>query len=524
MTVQSAIDRLAGMPPERRLRVLASLSAEERAALAASLDARGKWWKYRDDPLGFVTNALGETVWSKQAEVLRAIGEHPRVAVPASHSVSKTHTAARIAAWWVSVYPPETTLVITTAPTYRQVRNVLWPHIRRLHLNHRLPGDTNLTEWRIDGELVAFGFSAHTNDEAAVQGYHQANLLAIVDEAGGISHMLGNALEGIMTGGNTRLLLIGNPPTDEENSWFEQACNDPATFTVRVSAYDTPNLTGEEVGQCSTCPPSVAAHPLSEHLVDEEWVNRQIARFGEDSPFVQTRVYARFASGTSDRVIPWSWIEAALEAEPAAPGRVSLGVDVAADGGDEFAIARWDGATGTIIHASSGRENASQVHVAGEVLRAVKKELAGGAERLRVKIDAIGIGRGTSDLLTEWVKEQQLDCTIVPVNVAERPHAPDEFRNQRAEMWWTGRLLVQPGSDPVRLDIDEVTAAQLSVPKYSTDSRGRIQIEAKAAMKRRGLASPDRAEALLLAVYEPRREVSPVLPVSIGQRNMWGTM
>lgn len=520
------LQRLANLPQGRRLEVLAALTDDERRALNTAIDARGRWWRYRDDPLGFVTHALGETVWSKQAEVLQAIGAHKRVAVPASHSVSKTHTAARVAAWWIATNPPETTLVITTAPTFRQVRNVLWPHIRRLHTRHGLPGDTNLTEWRIGGELVAFGFSAADTDEAAVQGFHEANLLAIVDEAGGIGHILGNALEGVMTGGNTRLLAIGNPPTDDENSWFEQTCNDPDTVTVRVSAYDTPNLTGEDVGPCMSCPASVPPHPLSTHLVDREWVDRQIARFGEDSPFVQARVHARFVAGASDRVIPWSWIERATMVEAGEAGQVRLGVDVAADGGDEFAVARWDGATVSIIHSSSGRENSSQVHVAGEVLRMVKDELSKGAQRVRVKIDAIGIGRGTFDLLSAWVAEQGLDCVIVPVNVSERADERSEFKNRRAEMWWAGRTALQPDAQdaPLRLDVDDVTAAQLAGPRYSTDTGGRVQVEAKAAMKRRGMASPDRAEAVLLALYEPRPSAVPAVPLSMGQKNMWATL
>ena len=110
------LQRLANLPQGRRLEVLAALTDDERRALNTAIDARGKWWRYRDDPLGFVTHALGETVWSKQAEILQAIGAHKRVAVPASHSVSKTHTAARVAAWWIATNPPETTLVITTAP------------------------------------------------------------------------------------------------------------------------------------------------------------------------------------------------------------------------------------------------------------------------------------------------------------------------------------------------------------------------------------------------------------------------
>jgi hypothetical protein len=99
------------------------------------------------------------------------------------------------------------------------------------------------------------------------------------------------------------------------------------------------------------------------------------------------------------------------------------------------------------------------------------------------------------------------------VNVSETPDRPDNPkdmwrpRNKRAEMWLNGRQLLTPGPDGMvglRLDVDGRTAAQLRAPLYGTDAAGRQVIEAKAAMRTRGVASPDRAEAVLLAVYQPR--------------------
>ena len=513
------IDALLAASPEARARVIASLSPKERAVLAARMEARlhtRSLLGYGHDPIGFVHDVLGETTWSRQREILSAVARYPRVAVPASHSVSKTHTAARIVAWWVSVHAPGTAQVITTAPTFRQVRNVLWPHVRRLRERHGLPGETNLTEWKIGEELAAFGFSAADNDEAAVQGFHAPNLLIVVDEAGGVGHVLGDALEGLTTGGNTRMLLIGNPPTDDEGSWFERACLDPHYETIVVPASASPNLSGEQVGECRACPPEVPPHSLATHLVDEEWVDQQVRRFGVDSAFVEARVHARFPRGVADKVIPWSWLESARE-RVGEPGQVRLGVDVAADGGDEFVIAKADGGQVTIIHRSSGEANASQVNVAGVVRRAVEEHAAG-----LVKIDAVGIGRGTADLLEAWQSEGLLgDCRVVPVNVSERASDPSRWRNQRAEMWWNGRELLREQS--VGFDVDDDTVAQLAGPRYSTDSSGRIQVESKDSLKRRGLTSPDRGEAVLLALFEPPKVR--VLPVSLGggtQANPWG--
>jgi hypothetical protein len=90
-------------------------------------------------------------------------------------------------------------------------------------------------------------------------------------------------------------------------------------------------------------------------------------------------------------------------------------------------------------------------------------------------------------------------------------------------MWWNARQLLQPidGRQEVKLKLDRATLAQLSGPTYKSDSAGRIQIESKVEMKRRGMSSPDRAEAVLLALYDSRKVVPAIAPISFGQTNQW---
>jgi hypothetical protein len=118
------------------------------------------------------------------------------------------------------------------------------------------------------------------------------------------------------------------------------------------------------------------------------------------------------------------------------------------------------------------------------------------------------------------------DAKIVAVNVSERARDANRFTNQRAEMWWNMRTLLQPQSDgaqQVKLEIDQRTQAQMSAPQYASDSSGRIKIESKADMKRRGVGSPDRAEAILLALYDPPGSTQPdgIAPLSFTQSNAW---
>lgn len=513
MTTPTSI--LRGLPLDRRRKLILSMPDEDFNSLAKELKAieSSAWEPYRDDPVGFVTEFLGEQVWSKQRDILESVRDNKRTAVPACHAPGKTWLAARIISWWVTVHPAESVRVVTTATTFRQVRGVLWPHIRRLHSDHDLPGEVLMTEWQIDGIPVADGFSPADHNESAVQGIHAENLLVVVDEAGGISSTIGQALEALMTGGHTRLLLLGNPPTDQMGSWFERACNSTLYNVIPIDAYSTPNFTGEEVGEWAT------------NLVDRAWVDDVVREFGEDSPFVQARVHARFPRNVSNAVAPIDWIEAALTDTPGGEGPIRLGVDVAADGGDEFVIARADGMNVHIVHSSKGNDSA--VTVAGTILDQIGRAQSDQAARgvsgpVRVKIDAIGVGWGVASILKEWGEEGRHAATIIPVNVAERAYDSMKFANQRAEMWWTLRTLLDPNDPELSLAVDHRTVAQLAAPTYRSNSTGRIQIESKADMKRRGVSSPDRAEAVLLAVFEPpRKEIPAVEPLSIPQSSAW---
>lgn len=557
--MSTAIEQLAELPADERAAFWASLSKAERAtwdrALSKAMGSNYSGWRY--NPVGFVNECLGEPTWSKMEEILWSVLRYKITCVPAGHSVSKSHTAARVVAWWTSVHPPGTALVITTATTFQQVKTILWPHIRRMQARHGLPGRTNTTEWIVpmpeDASefLAAYGFSSSDNDESAVQGRHAPHLLIVVDEAGGISHEMGKALYSLLTGGHTRMLLIGNPSTEEENTWFQKRCESGRknTNVVRIGVKDTPNFSGEEAGfqNCTSCPAGVPPHPIASHLVDQAWYEEVVDEFGIDSAYVEARVHARFPTMVNDKVIPLSWLEMALakawpDEEPPR-GRIHLGVDVAADGGDEFVIAKRVGWHASVVHAVAGAANENSEDVSNRVFKEILEAEAqheewGIQETVRVKIDSIGVGWAVVSNLQKKRDEGKIRADIVGVNVSKNAGDTDKFDKMRAEMWWNLRTLVQPSkleqpigaglnqktyeyAGPVRLDIDLRTQAQLSAPMYRPDSSGRVTIEKKKEIKKRtGGRSPDRGEAILLAFYEPpttETSLLPVEPVAMGK-------
>jgi hypothetical protein len=178
---------LTATPDERR-HVIQGLDPEKRLALQLILKNHktNPWARYENDPVGFVADGLGETLWSKQREILDSIRDHKRTAVPACHAPGKSFIAARAVAWWVSSHPPGTAQVVTTATTFRQVRNILWNEVRKVATKHNLPGEVLSVEWQLNGGIVAYGLSSGANNEASIQGIHAPHLLVVVDEAGGI--------------------------------------------------------------------------------------------------------------------------------------------------------------------------------------------------------------------------------------------------------------------------------------------------------------------------------------------------
>jgi hypothetical protein len=532
------IAELVALTEDQRREVFAALNQDQRAALLREFHnyLKNPWSEYLGDPVRFVEEGLGETTWSKQREVLRSVVENKRTSVPATHAPGKTHLAARVAAYWIAVHPPGTARVITTATTFRQVKGLLWPHIRRLHSTYRLLGQTAATTWTYDGDFLAEGVKPPDDAEAGISGYHAPHLLIIIDEAGGIKPAFGQSIEALMTGVDTHMLVLGNPPVSGEVTWFEKISGSPLFHTITIPYTATPNFTGEKTGPCRSCPPEVDRHEIGQHLVDEQWINEQREEFGEHSTWFQARALARFVHDSSAKTLPIDWLAEAKDQEDRGPGPIKLGVDVAADGGDEFAIARMDGWTIKVVHASRGEQNASGPAVAATILQHIRDALALHKERgidtpILVKIDTIGVGWGVTGILQQWEQEGKFQdgaatAHIVPVNVANKAGDDKKYYNQRAEMWWSMRKLIEPNNPAaglLRLDLTTKELAQLNAPTYGADSNARIQIEKKADMKKRGIHSPDRAEAILLAAYEPPNEaaIPSFTALVVGQSNAW---
>jgi hypothetical protein len=460
-------------------------------AAATKTAARRFAQRYIGDPVGWVSARLKQVVWSKQAEIMGAVRDHRRTAVRSCHGVGKSHTAALVASWWLDVHPPGDAFVVTSAPTFSQVRAILWRYIRRIHRAGGLVGRVNQTEWHIDDELVAFGRKPADHDEAAFQGIHALYVLIILDEACGIPEQLWIAADALATNPGCRILAIGNP--DNPTSHFRKVCSPGSGWhTIGISAYESPNLTGEAVPA-----------KLAQALVSREWVEEKLREWGEDNPIYRSKVLGEFSADSPVQIVRSSDVAACRipPDEPHQPDRllpVELGVDVAG-GGDETVIRERRG----VRAGREWRDHTDRPEViAPMVIRAIRESGA-----TAVKVDSIGVGFGVIGELRNAARRDEHRAQIIAVNVGEKAHQPDKYANLRAELWWEiGRLLSERrGWDLFGMDNADTTVAQLLEPRWSTDAAGRIIVEKKAEIIKRLGRSPDNADALLLAYYRGQR-------------------
>ncbi len=459
---------------------LSKLRELRRLLVVADQSDTAPFLRYRNDPVGFCENVLGEQLWSVQRQILESVRDNKYTTVRSCHASGKSFTAARVVCWWLSCHPVGEAFAVTTAPTYPQVKAILWREIHRAHKKAGLPGRLNLTEWLIGDELIAFGRKPADYDEDAFQGIHARAVLAVLDEAGGIPESLWDATETILTSHRCRQLAIGNP--DDPTAYFHKTHEPDSGYEViKIRAFDTPNFTGEDV-------PEV----VRESLIDPEWVEDKKRKWGEDSPLYVSKVLAEFPEDTGDNLFPLNQVNRASERVLVPDNPVELGVDVARMGDDETVIVVRKGPVAR-IHGIYSKEDT--MRITGRIIQAAHEHRAS-----VIKVDEIGVGAGVVDRLKEQgypVWGLNAGRSPADPNPKRDEEAKQRFHNARAQWYWELRERFESGQ--IDIHDDDTLKSQLTNLKYKPTSTGKIQVESKDDMKSRGLSSPDRADALAIA-------------------------
>ena len=465
---------------------------------------------YSDDPVGFVyfsfpwgqpghdlEHQSGPHQW--QIDILRdlaagliSIDEAIRLARTSGHGIGKSALVAWIILWAISTF--EDTKGVVTANTENQLKTKTWAELAKWH---RMFIARELFElsataiyskdplhertWRID--MVPW---SERNTEAFA-GLHNAGkrIVVIFDEASAIPDVIWEVTEGALTDRNTQIIwaVFGNPT---RNKGRFRECFNGGKFAHRwkSSAIDSRTVPGTNLRQM------------------QEWVDD----WGEDSDFVRVRIRGMFPRTDAISFISYEIArEAAFRAVPFTnvdgggdgnwgyinPAPVILGVDVARFGDDA-----------TVIYPRQGVDAKSRPPVVLRQMDLMKQaqvisQLYHQYHAAAVMIDVGGVGGGLVDRL------RQMQITVWEVDFGSSPDGINvdlstRYYNKRAEIWGAMRDWLPTGSIITEIDGQDATLVdELTGPTYGfAGDDMEIQLEKKKDMRRRGVPSPNAADAL----------------------------
>lgn len=462
---------------------------------------------FQNDPLGYVLYAFpwgrpgtelvdsdGPREW--QREVLNSIGEQLRAgaadlgevireATASGHGIGKSALVSWLVKWAMDTR--EDTRGVVTANTEGQLRTKTWPEVGKWHrlsmtrdwceitataLVSRAPGhDKN---WRFD----AVPWS-ETNTEAFA-GLHNKGkrLVLVMDEASAIADKVWEVAEGAMTDAGTEILwLVFGNPTRATGRFRE--CFRKFKHRWRGRQIDSRTVEG----------------------VNRAEIDKLVEDYGEDSDIVKVRVRGLFPNLSAKQYIAEADVAAAF-GKHLRPGEFDwapkiISVDPAWEGDDELVIALRQGLMFKVLRTMPKNDN--DVAVANILARLEDEEQADG-----VFIDG-GYGTGIVSVGRTLNRDWQL------VWFGAKSGDPG-CMNKRAEMWQSIKKWLKEGG---ALPDDPLLRDELLAPETVARLDGKLQIESKDHMKRRGLASPNRADALAITF---------AYPVQAKPRNADGTL
>lgn len=422
-----------------------------------------------DGPVLFVREILGAVPEPYQEDLLRGVGRGERkISVRSGHGTGKSTALSWAMLWFCLFRFPNK--VVVTAPTTAQLYDALFAELKRWI--GELPEALKiLLEVKTDRvELIAAPseafISARTSraeQPEALAGVHSDNVMLVVDEASGVPEQVFEAASGSMSGHNATTILAGNP-TRSSGTFFESHNR----------------LAGQWLTLHWSC--------IDSARVSKEFVEEMATRYGIDSNAYRIRVLGEFPLGDDDTIIPLYLAEAAMardiEVTPAA--RPIWSLDVARFGSDRTVLGKRVGNVVTDLEAWQGLDLMATV---GRV-KAQFDGLLPSQRPNEILVDSIGLGSGVVDRMRE------LGMPVRGINVSEAPAFGATYANLRTELIFRTRgWLEQRGA---RLPNDKELIAEMTSIRYSFSSSGKMKAESKDDLRRRGLRSPDKADAIFL--------------------------
>lgn len=479
---------------------------------------------YRDIPELFVTDVLRAEPWEKQIEIIQAVFKYSVVAVKTCNAVGKSYIAARIVVAFLTLYPGS--VVVTTAPTWRQVKDVLWREIATaVKMSAYKLTDHEVKQAGLDYATDWFAVGLSTKYPENFFGYHADHILVVVDEAGGVPEPIFKGVKAITPNANAHVLYIGNPTTP--SGTFFDSFDNPLVKKFTISAFDTPNFqhvgirTVEDLIRVMTPPAGV--DPLDHKpfegvvwpypaLISPIVVWERYNEWGVDSPAWQSLVMGEFPSQAEQSLIPTDLVIQAMNNygidEESGKSYAEMSGWNIPQGGQEYGLdmARF-GADRTVLTPRRGGWVSQQIAwpkndlvewVETDLLKIIDPM----ATRAIIKIDDTGNGGGTTDALGYFQShrngKEPYIYRVVPYNFSNSSSKPEKFADITSEVYWNLRSWFM--NRAIAIPYDKELFAELVGRRWYLTRGGLIKVESKDDYKKRtGGKSPDKSDSLALA-------------------------
>lgn len=442
---------------------------------------------YRADPVLFVKEVLGVEPDEWQQDFLNAVASGERkISIRSGHGVGKSTTASWAMLWFLLTrYPVK---VVVTAPTSAQLYDALFAELKRWvkELPQPIQELLDVKQERIELKASATEafISARTSraeQPEALQGVHSDNVMLVADEASGVPEAVFEAAAGSMSGHNALTILLGNPV--RSSGFFFETHNrlKDEWWTRRVSCIDSTR-------------------------VSKEYVEDMKSRYGEESNAYRIRVLGEFPRSDDDTIIPMELLESAKHRDTRAyeDAPIVWGLDVARFGSDSSVLCKRQS---NVVHTLERWRNLDLMQLTGAVV--AQYEACDHKNRpAEILVDSIGLGAGVVDRLRE------LRLPARGINVSESPAMGGTYLNLRAELWHKAKAWLEKRD--CKIPNNEDLIGELATVRYTFTSNGKIKIESKDDIRRRGLKSPDMADAFVLTF------ASDAATISWGSNNSWG--
>lgn len=466
-------------------------------------DKMAFWLKrWHGNPLAYVIECIGDIPTHQQAEILKAFCHHNFVAVKSGHGIGKTRLEGWITNWWLDT---RALRVPITGPAGDQLNNVVWPEVIATNrrkwpwlskqyesTNEELRYKASPENWR------AILRTARADNNDALQGFHR--VLFILDEASGIRDQIFEVAEGAFGDPENAALMMGNPTQlsgymynvfHHPGFWFPMSFSSENTLTDTEYSYSYVDPMGEI--RILTC------HGRQ----TREWVNNMRQKYGLTSNVYRVRVMGEFANIGSDQMIEERWMEQVFSRPmnhyETRTHKRRMGIDPAWTGEDD---------TGVVIREGDNILHVESWHGFDLVESFNRLKILWDEWKVEVgHIDTVGVGAGLYDMFRHAVWNNRIGYPVIKVHCSESAPADKdgECRTLRDWLWWKSRKFFR--SRPVHFDglpedpVWKQMKMELLAPTYKIAS-GKVVAESKDDMKKRGLRSPNLADALNTTFFQ----------------------